>query len=153
MRICSTEAAAQGTTAQQITDPNANSKQINIKIDHNFNAKHKAAFNYTYQRDDSDANISSWPDGPPGSTCPAAPRLYGERYFDADVHIVNEARFGMNRNYNSTVPAYLSPDGGPNPAGEQYLLPGGQSLLNPSYYVSGPYGQFHWPRGFCARVR
>jgi hypothetical protein len=119
--------------AQQITDPNANSKQINIKIDHNFNAKHKAAFNYTYQRDDSDANVSAWPDGPSGWV------LRRPHVFTANVtstlspQIVNEARFGINRNYNSTVPAYLSPDPNVKAAGEQYLLPGGNSLLNPDY--------------------
>src|SRR6185503_9104843 len=52
---------SQDNGVQQVTDPNANSKQINIKIDHNFSQNHKAAFNYTYQRDDSEANISSWP--------------------------------------------------------------------------------------------
>jgi hypothetical protein len=60
-------AVCTGGNAQQITDPNSNNRQINIKIDHNFNAKHKAAFNYTYQRDNSDGNVSSWPDGPSGS--------------------------------------------------------------------------------------
>ena len=39
----------------------------------------------------------------------------------------------MNRNYNSTIPAYLSPDGSPSEVGEQYLLPGGTSTLNPNY--------------------
>src|SRR5678815_4844433 len=39
----------------------------------------------------------------------------------------------MNRNYNSTIPAYLSPDGTPSDVGEQYLLPGGASTLNPNY--------------------
>ena len=122
-----------GGTAQQISDPNANSKQINIKIDHNFSANHKAAFNYTYQRDDSAANVSSWPDGPSGST------VRRPHVFTANVtstltsSIVNEARFGLNRNYNSTIPAYLSPDGSIGKAGEPYLLPGGKSTLNPNY--------------------
>jgi len=124
---------SQGGTVQQITDPNANSKQINFKIDHNFNSKHKAAFNYTYQRDDSEGNISAWPDLPAGQA------FRRPHVFTANVtstitsSIVNEARFGMNRNYNSTIPAYLNPDGTPSAAGDPYLLPGGQSTLNPAF--------------------
>ncbi|HLQ77907.1 MAG TPA: carboxypeptidase-like regulatory domain-containing protein, partial [Terriglobia bacterium] len=122
-----------GGTAQQITDPNANSKQINIKIDHNFSEKHKAAFNYTYQRDDSAANVSSWPDGPSGSVV-RRPHVFTVNVTSTlSSSMVNEARFGLNRNYNSTVPAYLSFDGGSNKAGAQYLLDGGQSTLNPNY--------------------
>ena len=122
-----------GPNAQQITDPNANSKQINIKIDHNFSPKHKAAFNYTYQRDDSDANVSSWQDGPSGSTL-RRPHVFTFNLTSTlTSSLVNEARFGMNRNYNSTVPAYLSDNADTKAAAEQFLLPGGQSTLNPDY--------------------
>ena len=124
---------SQDNSVQQVTDPNANSKQINIKIDQNFSANHKAAFNYTYQRDDSDANISSWPDGLSGAV------VRRPHVFTANVtstlssSIVNEARFGMNRNYNSTLPAYLNLDGSPAEEAEPFLLPGGQSTLNPNF--------------------
>ena len=133
MRICSIRGGSQGATVQQITDPNANSKQINIKIDHNFSPKHKAAFNYTYQRDDSAANISTWPDGPAGQTFRRPHVFTANLTSTLTSSIVNEARFGMNRNYNATIPAYLSPDGSPSAVGEQYLLPGGTSTLNPNY--------------------
>ncbi len=124
---------SQAANVQQVTDPNANSKQINIKIDHNFNSSHKAAFNYTYQRDDSAANISSWPDGPAGSTS-RRPHVFTVNVTSTlSSSIVNEARFGMNRNYNSTIPAYLSPDGSVGKTGEPYLIPGGQSTLNPGF--------------------
>jgi hypothetical protein len=119
--------------AQQITDPNANSKQINIKIDQNFNANHKAAFNYTYQRDDSDANVSSWPGGPVG-TVTRRPHVFTVNFTSTlSPSIVNEARFGINRNWNSTVPAYLSTNDTERLAAEEFLLNGGQSQLNPSY--------------------
>ncbi len=122
-----------GLNAQQITDPNANSKQINIKIDHNFSSKHKAAFNYTYQRDDSDANVSAFPDGPAGSVV-RRPHVFTVNVISTlSPHIVNEARLGVNRNYNSTVPAYLSLNPDVKKDAEQYLLPGGKSTLNPDY--------------------
>ena len=122
-----------GANAQQVTDPDANSKQINIKIDHNFNTNHKAAFNYTYQRDDSEANISTWPGGPVGSTS-RRPHVFTSNLTSTlSPSIVNEARFGMNRNWNSTLPAYLNGDGGLGKDGEPYLIPGGQSVLNPAY--------------------
>jgi hypothetical protein len=124
---------SQGGTVQQITDPNANSKQINVKIDHNFNTSHKAAFNYTYQRDDSAADITTWPDGPVGQAF-RRPHVFTVNLTSTlTPRIVNEARFGMNRNYNSTIPAYLNPDGSPSDVGGQYLLPGGASTLNPGY--------------------
>jgi hypothetical protein len=120
-------------SAQQITDPNANSKQINLKIDHNFSTAHRAAFNYTYQRDDSAANVSGWPDGPSGLTF-RRPHVFTVNLTSTlSPSMVNEARFGLNRNYNSTLPAYLNPDGGPASAGEPYLIPGGKSALNPNY--------------------
>ena len=122
-----------GLTAQQTADPFANSDQINIKIDHNFNARHKAAFNYTYQRDSSDANVSSWPNGPAGATT-RRPQIFTVNVISTlSSRIVNEARFGMNRNINSTLPAYLSLDPNVKKQAEQYLIPGGKSLLNPDY--------------------
>src|SRR5262249_38285082 len=93
----------------------------------------KAAFNYTYQRDDSDANVSSWPDGPSGSTMRRPHVFTSSLTSTLTSSIVNEARFGLNRNYNATVPAYLSMSGGSDPDGAQYLLPGGKSTLNPNY--------------------
>ena len=121
------------STAQQDNDGFANSKQINIKIDHNFSAKHKAAFNYTYQRDDSDANVSSWPNGPSGLTA-RRPHVFTINVVSTlSPHIVNEARFGMNRNYNSTLPAYLSTDASAKQQAEKFLIPGGKSTLNPDY--------------------
>jgi hypothetical protein len=124
---------ANSANAQQITDPNANSKQINFKIDHNFSSNHKAAFNYTYQRDDSEANFSSWPDGPVGTTSRRPHVITANVTSTLSSSIVNEARFGVNRNWNSTIPAYLNGDGELGKDGEPYLLPGGQSILNPSY--------------------
>src|SRR5207244_9869213 len=121
------------TNAQQITDPNANSKQINIKIDHNFSNKHKAAFNYTYQRDDSAANVSSWPDGPSGSVV-RRPHVFTVNVTSTlSPRIVNEARYGMNGNYNSTVPADLSLAAGVKKVGEQYLVTVGKSNLNRAF--------------------
>lgn len=124
---------SQGANAQQVADPNANSKQINIKIDHNFTSNHKAAFNYTYQRDDSAANISAWPDAPSGLTFRRPHVFTANLTSTLTPSIVNEARFGVNRNMNSTIPAYLTPDGQASDAAKDYLLPGGKSTLNPNY--------------------
>jgi hypothetical protein len=122
-----------GNNAQQITDPNANNRQFNIKIDHNFNSSYKVAFNYTLQRDASDANVSAWPDGPSGATL-RRPHIFTVNLTSTlSTRIVNEARFGLNRNYNSTIPAYINPDGAVAKGGEPYLIPGGKSTLNPNY--------------------
>ena len=122
-----------GANAQQITDPNANNRQINIKIDHNFNSSHKVAFNYTYQRDNSDGNVSSWPDGPSGSVVRQPHVFTANLVSTLSPRMVNEARVGINRNYNSTVPAHLSLDNDMRKRAEEYLIPGGKSSLNPNY--------------------
>src|SRR5207247_2280383 len=89
--------------------------------------------NYTHQRDSSDANVSSWPDGPAGATT-RRPHVFTINLVSTlSPRIVNEARFGMNRNYNSTLPAYLSTDSSVKKQAEQYLIPGGKSVLNPDY--------------------
>src|SRR5205823_3800663 len=50
--------ASAGTTAGAI--PGAR-RQINIKVDHNFNNRHKATINTSYERDDSDDTFMNWP--------------------------------------------------------------------------------------------
>jgi hypothetical protein len=138
-------------TAQQTTDPYASTKQINIKIDHNFNAKHRAAFNYTYQQDSSDANQSTWPGGPSGTTWRHPQVLTINVTSTLSPHIINEARFGMNRNFNSTLPAYLSTDPAQKSLAEKSLLPGGKSVLNPSYSYLVRVGS-SVAQGFLTRV-
>src|SRR6185369_5619943 len=77
--------------------PLVNRKQINLKIDQNFNANHKVSVGYTYQRDDSGDFIASWPGGINGSTQrrPQVLTVTGTSTLSASM--LNEARFGIRR--------------------------------------------------------
>ena len=47
-------------------------KQINLKIDHNFNPSHKVSGTYTYEYSNGVANFEPWPDRFPRATLPQA---------------------------------------------------------------------------------
>jgi hypothetical protein len=115
------------------TDLFVNTKQINLKIDHNFNAKHKLAVSWSYQRDDSAINQANWPGGPWGSVYRRPEVLTANMTSTLSSRLINEARFGMNYNPDNTLPAYFSLDPATRKAAENLLLPAGQSVLNPQY--------------------
>lgn len=115
------------------TDAYINRKQFNIKIDHNFNAKHKIAASYSYQRDDSGYNAPNWPTGVYGFAYRRPHVLTINFTSTLSSRMINEARFGMSRNWDQTVPAWFNLDPAAKKAGESFLLPAGQSTLNTSY--------------------
>jgi hypothetical protein len=115
------------------TDLFVNTKQINLKIDHNFNAKHKLAVSWSNQRDNSAINQANWPGGPWGSVYRRPEVVTANMTSTLSSRIINEARFGMNYNPDNTLPAYFSLDPATRKAAENLLLPAGQSVLNPQY--------------------
>jgi hypothetical protein len=115
------------------TDLFVNTKQINLKIDHNFNASNKAAVSWTYQQDDSGFNQANWPGGVWGSIVRHPEVLTVNFTSTVSSRIVNEARFGLNYNPETSLPAYFSSDPKVKSAAENFLLPAGQSVLNPQY--------------------
>jgi hypothetical protein len=115
------------------TDAYVNQKQINIKIDHNFTPKHKAAVSYSYQRDNSATNAPDWPNGIFGNIGRTPYVLTVNFTSTLSSRMINEARFGVNHNYDLTLPAYLSQDPVVKKAAQQWLVTGGQSTLNPKF--------------------
>jgi hypothetical protein len=113
----------------------SNSKQFNLKVDHNFTPNHKAAVSYTIQRDNSADNVAAYPGE--GSVNGAVIRrpyvLTANVTSTLGATMINEARFGLNHNYNYDVPAWFHPDDSVRLKAEEYLLRGPMSTLNPAY--------------------
>jgi len=114
-------------------DLNVNTKQINLKIDQNFTAKHRLAVSWTYQHDDSDANLPGYPDGISGSITRRPYVLTANMTSTLGASLVNEARFGVNHNSELTLPAWFSKDPKVKSAAEALLMTGGASVQNPDY--------------------
>jgi hypothetical protein len=114
-------------------DQSVNTKQINLKIDENFTAKHRLAVSWTYQHDDSDANLAGYPDGINGSITRRPYVLTANLTSTLGASLVNEFRFGVNHDSELTLPAWFSTNSSVKSAAEALLMPGGVSVQNPSY--------------------
>jgi hypothetical protein len=75
-----------------------NRNQLNIRLDHNFNASNKASFVYTYENDFNNtltAGIQQWPDGYNGKA-QKKPQLYSFSFVSTlSANKVNELRIGF----------------------------------------------------------
>lgn len=113
----------------------SNNKQFNLKLDHNFTSNHKVAFSWTIQRDNSADNVAAYP----GEASVNGAVIRRPYIVTANVTstlgtgMINEARFGLNHNYNYDVPAWFHPDESVRRKAEEYLLRGPVSSLNPNY--------------------
>src|SRR6185503_14051418 len=82
------------------TDTDASRKQINIKIDENFNARHKAAVNYSYDWINADYGLSTWPGGF-GSELQRRPQVLTVNFTSTlTSSLLNEARVGYRQNWH-----------------------------------------------------
>ena len=111
----------------------ANRKQLNVKIDHNFNSNHKVAVSYTLQRDDNADNCGNYPGSLCGGTIRRPHVLTVNGTSTLTPRMVNEARFGLNYTKNYTYAPWYSPNSEVADAARQYMLPAGTSIQNPGY--------------------
>jgi len=82
------------------TDTDAGRQQINIKIDQNFNAKHKIAANYSYDWINADYGLSTWPGGF-GSELKRRPQVLTVNFTSTlSSTLFNEARVGFRKNWH-----------------------------------------------------
>jgi len=106
-----------------------NRRQINVKLDHNFNANHKLNGSYSYEIDTSDdAALPAWPTGYPGEDI-RKPQVLSVGFTSTlSSSLLNEARFGLSRTGANTGGAVNRAD-----VGEQVLAQfpqvGGQAVL------------------------
>jgi len=108
-----------------------NRDQFNLRIDHNFNSKHKLSFVYTYEHDWAQtlaSGIMNWPGGYNGAA-DRWPRLYtGSLVSSLSSNVVNELRIGYKRSsLSGSAPWYVGRkgEGEPSPEGKEVfaLLP------------------------------
>jgi len=108
------------------SESQAERKQINIKIDQNFNV-HRISAGWTYQRDDNIDNIGDWPGSYSGTTYRRPQTLTVNATSTLSATLLNEARFGVNYDKTRSVPAWLSPDADTAAGAQSFLLSGGTS--------------------------
>jgi hypothetical protein len=91
------------------TEDTTNRKQINLRLDHNFNSRHKVAVNWSYERDDSDNAGPNWPDGFWGSI-QRRPQVWTTNFVSTlSPSLINEARWGLRRNVGNLYEALDNP--------------------------------------------
>jgi hypothetical protein len=91
---------------------NLSRKQINGKIDHNFNPKHKVSGSYTYEYSFGTANFEAWPDGARGSRF-RRPQILSLNFTSTlSPSVVNEVRGGLRRTGGNSYPGIYDPKNG-----------------------------------------
>lgn len=87
-------------------------KQINTKIDHNFNSKNKIALTYTFEDSSGNANYESWPGGFRGKSF-RHPQLLAANFTSTlSPNLINEFRLGLRREGGNTSNGLTNPDSG-----------------------------------------
>jgi hypothetical protein len=126
-----------GGGAQNGTSPETvNRKQINLKIDQNFNAAHRLNVGWTYELDDNAENIANWPGGFNGDSTRRPHILTVNFNSTLSPTLVNEARFGISYNNNRVSPPWYSADSTVRQGAEGFLLQGGQSANGSTYPIA-----------------
>jgi len=75
-------------------------KQLNVKVDHNFNEAHKFNVSYTFERNFADTSQSPWPNGYGGDIVRKPHVLTTNFTSTLSSTLLNEAKFGVR--YNKT---------------------------------------------------
>ncbi len=148
---------------QDVADGNSNDNnnrdQFNLRIDHNFNTKHKLSGIYTYERSidhSSQAGLRSYPNGFDGMHA-KWPRQYTISFVSTlSSTMVNEARGGLRRAaIASQAPFYsgrnLDGTGSPTGSGAEAfkLLPQNNGIpFQPVTLFIGTNGFMNWNAGF-----
>ena len=89
-------------------DPYSNRKQFNIKIDHNFNAKHRIAGSWTPQWDDNLVLPGEWQKGVAGLSYRRPQIITLGVTSTLSPTLLNEAKFGYHINKGSQIPPWQS---------------------------------------------
>src|SRR2546427_4477955 len=122
-------------------DTNNNRRQINIKIDHNFNERHKLNASYSYEIDKSDdAALPQWPTTYFGSDI-RHPQVLGVNFTSTlSNSLVNEGRFGISRTGANTVGSPERDDIGALVRSKLLQVNGGPVLVNMGFQSLGGNG-------------
>jgi hypothetical protein len=120
-------------------------KQFNVKLDHNFNSRHKLSGTYTYENSAGGANLMTWPDTFSGSRWRHPQHLSLAFTSTLSPSIVNEGRFGLRRTGFTQYNGLDNPDTGgagqkffPNYSGYPAYIGLGTGQVN--FQVNSPLG-------------
>ena len=111
-----------------------NRKQINIKIDQNFNSNHRVSGSWSYQRDDSADFVAAWPGGLNGETRRRPQVLTVTGTSTLSPTMLNEARFGLRYQKTGRFIATESSNASIRTAAEEWFLNGGTNASNGTVY-------------------
>ncbi len=92
------------------TEEDTNRNQINVKMDHHFNARHKLSGSYTFERQNNIANPSPWPGGFVGRADREPLVFTSSMVSTLTPTVVNEFRFGLRRNVSGNTHPCDLPD-------------------------------------------
>ncbi|PYS39779.1 MAG: hypothetical protein DMG14_12785, partial [Acidobacteria bacterium] len=84
-------------------------KQVNLKIDHNFNSTHKINGGWSWEKDSSDYASGAWPFRFPGAAHRLPQVLTLNFTSTLSPTLLNEARYGMRRTGTNTTPGLNLP--------------------------------------------
>ena len=90
-----------------------NRDQYNVRIDHNFNAKHKASFSGSWERNSAQsaqAGLTNWPGGYNGTISRKPHVLTASVVSTLSPNLLNEFRMGARKNWTYVWASFLRPD-------------------------------------------
>ena len=126
-----------GAGGQGGTNPESiGRKQLNVRIDHNFNMRHRIGAGWTIQRDYNDDNLPNWPGGFYGNSLRRPQVLTVNFTSTLSASLVNEARYGISYQYNEVNPPWLSSNSDVSKGAAAWLLQGGKSPAGAAYPVA-----------------
>jgi hypothetical protein len=126
-------------------------RQFNIRIDHNFNDRHRISGSWSYEKDWSDDSFKNWPDGY-GGTNIRRPQVFSVNFISSvRPTLINEFRFGMSRTGTNVESPITNPDNGDE---VKNLLAQFGTLPNDEISIVGPgMGRFSFsPNNFSPNV-
>jgi hypothetical protein len=90
-----------------------NRKQINFRIDHNFNAMHRISGTYSYEKDKGEDSFPTLPQNSWGGAVLRAPQSFAINFVSTlKPTLLNEFRVGLTRTQSSTYDPYYNPVNG-----------------------------------------
>jgi hypothetical protein len=132
------------------TSFDADRRQINAKIDHNFNSRNKVAVNYSYEWLDGDylqALTGVWPGNFTSQTI-VRPKVFTTNFTSTLTStLLNEARFGFRESFQVIWAPWEVTDPEKRKVPESFLLKGGQGF--PIAYVPASIGALSANNYFC----
>jgi len=88
-----------------------NRKQINVRIDHNFNDKHRISGNMSFERNKADDTFATWPQNSWPGAVRRQPAIYSINFASSFTPtMLNEVNFGVSRTGTNVYTPLSNPD-------------------------------------------